>query len=266
MSRFRDGAGDPGATGVPAWLGQAVQAGVRAGLALQRFLVPPVCRLCAQRLEPGSADEAAMCCAGCRAALPWNRVACPRCARPLASPVAHECPRCLRQAPPQDLTVAAFRYEEPVAGLIHAVKYHARLEDAAWLSAALLECLQARVAAGHPLPEVLIPVPLHSGRLRRRGYNQALELARPLARGLGLRLLPHAAVRTRATPDQIGQKAAQRRRNVRGAFALKADLRGRRVALLDDVMTTGSTLAELTRACRRAGAVSVELWVVARAG
>jgi ComF family protein len=122
----------------------------------------------------------------------------------------------------------------------------------------------ARRAA--PLPELLIPVPLHVQRLRQRGYNQALELGRPIARRLSLRLEPSAVSRTVATGEQTRLDAASRRRNVRGAFAAEGALvRGRHVALLDDVITTGATVSELARTLRAAGAARIEAWAVARA-
>jgi ComF family protein len=107
-------------------------------------------------------------------------------------------------------------------------------------------------------------VPLHPRRLVARGYNQALELARRIARRMQIELAPHAAKRIRLTEDQIGKSAAQRRRNVRGAFAVTQSLDGQHVALLDDVMTTGATLGELARMCRKAGAARVEVWAAAR--
>ena len=124
----------------------------------------------------------------------------------------------------------------------------------------MAEHLQAR----ETLPECLIPVPLHRRRLWRRGYNQALELGRTIAEHCELQLLPTAARRVRATADQIGMTASQRRRNVRNAFSVELDLSGRHVALIDDVMTTGATLDALAQACKRAGAVRVEAWCAAR--
>jgi ComF family protein len=112
---------------------------------------------------------------------------------------------------------------------------------------------------------LLIAVPLHQRRLRERGYNQALELARAMKQILDLPIGSGIAVRVRATPDQIGQSAAQRRSNLKGAFEIRGSLEGRHVALIDDVMTTGATLAELASACRAAGAARVEAWAIARA-
>lgn len=114
------------------------------------------------------------------------------------------------------------------------------------------------------LPELLVPVPLHRRRQAERGYNQALEIARPVAWRLGLALAPTACRRIRATVEQTGLTAAARRRNLRGAFVAGAICAGRSVAVLDDVVTTGSTAAAVAAAVRRAGATQVEVWAAAR--
>jgi ComF family protein len=115
-----------------------------------------------------------------------------------------------------------------------------------------------------PSSDLLLAMPLHPKRLAERGYNQAAEIARRLAPRLGVPWRPDGLRRLRDTPPQAGLKLLARRRNLRGAFACDLDLSGRRVALLDDVMTSGSSLGELARCVKRAGAVEVEAWVVAR--
>jgi ComF family protein len=206
-------------------------------------------------------------CAPCRQDLPWNRCACPLCAPPQeAGPDGHSghvCAACAQSPPPFDAGWSAFRYEAPIDRAVQALKYHAGFRNARWLG---LEMARA-LAQWPPLPQLLLPVPLHAQRLRLRGYNQALELTRTLGRELSIQVDPHAARRLRATVDQIGHSAAERRRNVKGAFAVKAaPIKGRHIALVDDVMTTGSTMAELARACRKAGAARIEVWTAARAG
>lgn len=215
-------------------------------------LLPSRCQFCA-------AANAGPVCAACRRELPWNRPACPGCALP--SPLGLPCPACRKRPRAFDAAFAAFRYETPsVQGLL-GLKYAARFREARWLAQAMAEALQQRAG---PLPALLIPVPLHRGRLFRRGYNQSLELARHLGRELGIAVDATAARRLRATPDQIGLSAAQRRRNLRGAFAVADRVAERHIALLDDVMTTGATLEELARACKAAGALRVEAWAIAR--
>ena len=198
-------------------------------------------------------------CAGCESALPWLMQACPGCSQPQEHDAL--CPRCVRKPPPFDSAWAAFRLAAPVQQGIHALKYHAGFVHAGLLGGLMAQRLAQRA---QPLPQLIIPVPLHRTRLMRRGYNQALELARTLTRTLDIRVNANAAVRLRATPDQIGQSAAQRRRNLKNAFAVETCLSGQHIALLDDVMTTGATLAELARAARRAGAEKIEAWALAR--
>lgn len=218
-------------------------------------LIPERCALC---LQPADAPV----CGACRAELPWNRIACPRCALPQQT-ASHLCADCAERAPPYDSGWSAFRYARPIDKAVLHLKYHAGFRSARWLGQEMAQMLARREQA---LPELLLPVPLHPRRLRRRGYNQALELARSIGRCLELEVDARCARRVRATADQIGQSAAQRRRNVKNAFAVDpARVRGRHLALIDDVMTTGSTVAELARACRKAGAARIEVWTAARA-
>ena len=142
------------------------------------------------------------------------------------------------------------------------LKYGAQFEQARVLGQLMAQQLSQRAAS---LPELLIPVPLPRSRLYMRGYNQAMELARVLRRGLGTQIDNRSARLLRAPLDQIGQSAAQRRRNLREAFIVERDLSGMHIALIDDVMTTGATLDALARAARKAGAARIEAWALARA-
>lgn len=223
------------------------------GRRLGDALLPPGCTLC------GHATAGALLCAPCTAGLPWNTPACPGCALPSAQPVL--CPACLNKPRAFDAAHAAFVLATPVQEGIHALKYQARFQQALLLGTAFASRLRTRAA---PLPTLLIPVPLHWRRQWWRGYNQSLELARVIGSELGITVETEAAKRLRATPDQIGQSAAQRHRNLKGAFAVSTRVAGQHVALLDDVMTTGATLEELARACMAAGAGRVEAWAVAR--
>lgn len=208
-------------------------------------------------------------CPGCLHDLPWNQHSCQSCALPLAADQSH-CSACLQQPPRQALTLAPLRYEFPVDHLVAGLKYHGHLAHAPLLGELLRQHLEKR---GHPTPDLLLPVPLHAKRLAERGYNQALEIARPLARHFRLPLETRLLERHKATLPQMQLDAQARARNPHGAFALNArrlqELRaetGRleRIAVIDDVMTTGATLAEITGLLQRAGIPHVELWVAAR--
>jgi ComF family protein len=165
--------------------------------------------------------------------------------------------------PPFASAWAPFRYCHPLDLLEARFKFRSDLAAGRALSSLLIERVRADAPA---LPDAIVPVPLHRARLRSRGYNQALELARPLAHALGIPIRHDLLLRTRATHAQSALDAKARRRNVRGAFALVDHaLLPAHVALFDDVMTTGATLREAALALRRAGVARVDVWVLARA-
>lgn len=222
---------------------------------LQRFVLPLRCLLCGA----AGADGIDLC-ADCAGELPRNRSCCMRCALPLATP-APLCGECLRHAPPWDAAWAPFRYGWPLDRLESRYKFGADLA-----AGRVLSTLWRREPCPVELPQLLLTVPLHRGRLRQRGYNQALELARPLERGLGVPLRHEVLQRARRTEAQTELDALGRRRNVRGAFALRADITlPAHVAIIDDVMTTGATVAECARVLKRAGVRRVDVWALARA-
>jgi ComF family protein len=222
------------------------------------LMFPPTCVLCG---APGCRGRDL--CAGCAADLPTNRDCCPRCALPLDRPLppGSVCGVCARRPPPYDRCIAALRYETPVPTLVGAAKFRGRLASARLLGELLADAVLVRALAP---PQVVVPVPLHPSRLAHRGYNQAVEIARAVGRELGLPLDTCCCARASATPPQTGLDEAARRRNVRGAFVVRGTLPWARVAILDDVVTTGSTVAELSRALRRAGAREIEVWAAAR--
>jgi ComF family protein len=224
---------------------------------LTRLLLPPRCLHC------GAAGEAGRdLCADCRGLLPHNACACPRCALPIPQP-APACGRCLKRAPPASQALAPFVYADPVDRWLPRFKFARDLAAGRVLADLMLE--DPRLPALINGIDAMVPLPLHRARLGERGYNQALELARPLARTLGLPLRPDWLQRIRATAPQTGLDARARRRNLRGAFVADAAMRGQRVLLIDDVITTGSSMLEASRACRRAGAVEIRVLAVARA-
>jgi len=223
------------------------------------FTPGTVCVLCAERGEAGLD-----LCRACRLDLPVIETACERCAIPL--PGARQrgalCGHCQTEPPPFERCLAPFAYQAPLTHLLQDLKFNRRLALARTLGRLMAEWLADR---GDGLPERLMPVPLHPARLRERGFNQSLELARPIARRLGLPLDIHACQRLRNTPPQAELSAKQRRGNIKGAFGVKGTLAGH-IAIIDDVMTTGSTVREMARTLRKAGAERVDVWLCARAG
>ncbi len=225
--------------------------------ALHYGLLPPICLLCG---TAGAGDRDL--CAGCGADLPRNPRACPGCALPLAAGFDGDCERCRARAYSFDRAFVPFRYRPPVDFLILGLKFNRRLSHARLLGELFAAALAER---GAPPPDCIIPVPLHPLRLRERGFNQALELARPSARRFHIPLLADGLRRVRHTTPQTQLDADRRHSNPRGAFAAGRPLPGRRVALMDDVVTTASTVAECARILRASGAADIEIWAIGRA-
>lgn len=182
---------------------------------------------------------------------------CPQCAIP--TPAGQICGRCLTRPPAFTHTIAAFSYAFPVNQLIPALKYRSHLSIAQVLGLSL-----AGAVATRPRPDVLIPMPLHPARLGQRGFNHATEIGRVVSRSLELTMDFACCKRVRDTPPQVALAYDQRRANVRGAFACNGDVRGKHIALIDDVMTTGTSLDELAKTLKKAGTDEIQIWVVAR--
>jgi ComF family protein len=218
---------------------------------LQRAL-PQACVLCA------APSGNALLCARCNDALPRIGIACPSCGLPSTRRAV--CGACLARPPPFAAAIAAWTYEFPIDQLLQALKYGNALALAEPLAGELAAAVRRRTDTR---ADAIVALPLAPARQRQRGFNQAHEIARRLAVSLRLPLLRGLA-RVRDSPPQATLAWSDRSRNVRGAFVGNASLRGRTVAIVDDVMTTGATLAAAAEAARRAGALAVEAWVVAR--
>lgn len=229
-------------------------------------MLPRHCLLCGQASAEGPL------CTGCREDLPRLSQACASCALPLppaaagVAPPVQCCGKCVVRPPPWDRAVAALRYEFPADRLVCRFKFGRDLCAGAALADELREALQG---VEGPQPDAIVPVPLHRSRFLARTFNQAELLARALGRALELPVQARLLLRRRRTNAQSGLDASARLRNVRGAFELRRrtarEAMPRHVALVDDVLTTGVTLAECTRTLKRGGARRVSVWVVARA-
>ncbi|MET0815324.1 MAG: ComF family protein [Pseudoxanthomonas sp.] len=218
-----------------------------------RSVFSPRCLLCGENGTYGRD-----LCRACTDALPWNSSACLRCALPLPAPGT--CGACLQRPPPLTQTHAVFVYGFPLDRLVPRFKFHNDLP-----AGRLMSELMVQGCRHLPRPEALVPVPLHATRLRQRGYDQALDLARPLANALQVPLLCDALARARATAPQSELDAGARQRNLRRAFDIRAGASlPEHVVLVDDVMTTGATLEAAARSLRRAGVARVDAWVCAR--
>ncbi|MEN9783606.1 MAG: hypothetical protein RJA24_949 [Pseudomonadota bacterium] len=223
---------------------------------LNKWLRTPGEIFAANCLLCGDRAAAQGLCEDCWSELPWLADPCCRiCAHPLATPDV--CGRCLADPPHFDHVVAATRYRFPVDGLIQSCKYGGRLATIRTLAGML-----ARHKPQHA--DLIVPMPLSAQRLRERGFNQALELARAVAQTVQLPVNAKICLKTRDTPPQTRLPWKERRKNIRGAFVVLGNVTGRHVVVIDDVLTTGATLNELARNLKRAGAASVTGWVVAR--
>lgn len=213
-------------------------------------LVAPSCLLCA------GASAGALLCAPCDADLP--RLAsehCDTCALPITS--GTRCGACLTHPPSYDHVCAPFTYAFPADALVQALKYRGMLAIAPLFGSAIASGLDER-------PDVILSMPLADARLRERGFNQAQEIARHVAKLSGIPLLPRACRKVRDTRPQAALPWNERAKNVRKAFVCDEDFTGQHVAVIDDVMTTGATLNELARNLKQAGAARVTGLIVAR--
>ncbi|MGZ8967474.1 MAG: phosphoribosyltransferase family protein [Gallionella sp.] len=210
------------------------------------------CVLCSAMSAEG------LCCKACAADLPYLRGnLCCQCALPISS--GKICGHCLAHPPIFTRSTAAFAYTFPVNKLIQQFKYGEQLALAHLLAQALLSGI-----ARDDLPDVIIAMPLHRNKLKQRAYNQALLIAQFLARELHIELLRHACERIVDTAPQSTLPFKQRGKNMRNAFVCHVDLSGKKVALVDDVLTSGASLNALARAVKKRGASEIQTWVVAR--
>jgi len=234
------------------------------------FLFPPRCLLCdsVHDLLPGVPF-----CEPCSGDLLHNMSACCLCAAPLeqvspaqVSPAQADevCAQCLGKAPAYDYIWSPFVYAQPLEWMILQLKFSARLSFVPLLSGLMAQ----QLPMGHyelSLPQAIIPMPLHPRRLKQRGFNQSLELVRPLAKLLGLLVDTSSCSRIRDTEHQTGKTARQRRVNIKGAFSFENKRNYQHVVIFDDVVTTGSSVSELSRVLKRAGVRRVDVWCLARA-
>ncbi|MGC3981211.1 MAG: ComF family protein [Steroidobacteraceae bacterium] len=225
--------------------------------AVRRWVLPSRCIACGL---PGDDWDL---CGACQAQLPVNVHACTRCGLPLSDTQSELiCGSCLKRPPAYQAAYCAYKYAYPIEHLIRKMKYAGALAHARVLGD-LLAC-HLRTQHCGAWPDCLIPVPLHRTRFQQRGYNQVVELGRFLAQSLEIEMRTDLVERIRHTPEQAGLSRKVRRKNLRRAFAATNVALPKHVALLDDVVTTGSTVNELAITLRKAGIESIEVWSLAR--
>ena len=225
-------------------------------LKMVQSLLPQRCLLC----DAGSGHKPL--CNDCLNDLPAaSKECCPLCALPTFN--AEICGNCLQHPPAFDATIAAFNFAFPMDALLRALKYRGELSVAEIAADGISNSLASR----HP-PDLLIPMPLHPQRLQERSFNQAVEIARRIAKSLHCHVSTGSIVRVRHGEPQASLPLNKRAKNVKGVFAVSEDarenLRGKRIAVIDDIMTSGASLNELAKTLKKNGATRVECWVAAR--
>ncbi|MCT4703445.1 DNA utilization protein GntX [Enterobacteriaceae bacterium H20N1] len=222
--------------------------------------IPGLCWLCRMPLACPTWGF----CSRCVSALPAPPPACPRCGLP-AAPGVSQCGRCLQEPPPWDRLIFVTDYRLPLNALVHRLKFTAATALAPALARLiLLKIIAAKRVGSVPKPEAIVSVPLHSRRAWRRGFNQSALLATPLAHWLQCEYQDAFVRRVRATATQHELSAKLRRGNLKGAFRVEFPAAGRHMVIVDDVVTTGSTVAEIARLLKKQGAATVQVWCLCR--
>jgi ComF family protein len=206
-------------------------------------------------------------CETCFKILPHNDCCCVRCSLPLAEEMAAAvlCGRCIKKAPAFDYAYSLFRYEDNIIPLVHQLKFSEKITYARTLGELLLLKLMAKLPDVTQRPDCLLPVPLHPARLRQRGFNQSIEIARVISSSLQIPIEYDAVIRQRKTTSQAGLDARQRQKNIRGAFHVVSAIKAEHILIIDDVMTTGSTVNELASVLKKNSIQRVGVLSVARA-
>ncbi len=224
------------------------------------WLLPYTCVLCHH-----TSNRYQDLCADCYKTLPWLQQHCLRCAIPLFT-TDQICGHCLQKTPPFDATHALFLYQPPITQLILELKFKQSLINAQILGELLTTQIQQNWYQTTPLPDVIVPVPLHPERLKERGYNQALEIARPISKLLKIPINTTTSQRIKATTPQTILSANERRQNIKNAFTVTRDLAHQHVAVIDDVITTGCTISEFCKTLKQSEVRTIDVWCCARAG
>ncbi len=224
-----------------------------------QIIYPNVCLQCG-----AEGENRIDLCQRCYQSLPWIKFYCQKCALPLTSSDAKICGACNKKNYYFDQTVAPFQFEGFIRDAVYQFKFKQKLNQGKLLARLFIRSIENRE---YTVPDIIIPVPLHKKRLRKRGYNQALEIARIISKKLNCDLSYKDIYRNRDTGVQMELPAKQRYKNVKNAFSLtksSIDFKNKHVCIIDDVMTTGNTVNEAAKCLKKAGAKKVDVWCIAR--
>lgn len=223
---------------------------------LLNLIAPTICILCLNKTH-----RTLPLCAECENDSPTSIFTCVQCGLPTLDQMIKKCGQCLKARPFFDRTIVLYQYEQPAKKLILDLKFHEKLIHACLLGKLMAEKISQDMDAR---PDLIIPVPLHKKRIRTRGFNQALELAKPIAKQLQIPIDYRSVVRHKHTEPQLSLPLNQRAKNIKKAFALQGELSAKHVAIVDDVMTTGATVNALSQLLKANGVHRVDVWCCAR--
>ncbi len=222
------------------------------------LLLPSSCLVCKQKLS-----HLSFLCGDCHAKLVFNKQVCEQCALPIES--GKKCGACLSSPPPFNITLAPFCYKPPLTTWITQLKFQQKLANAKILAEILALEIEKHYK-NQEMPSLIVPIPLHSQRLRQRGFNQAVEIAKPIAKKFNLPLIYDHFRRDKNTQAQSLLSAYARRANMAGAFKIDRSIAADHVAIVDDVMTTGQTVRVFSRLLQQSGIKKIDVWCCARVG
>jgi len=225
---------------------------------VQLNLFPQYCVLCLARIF-----NRLPVCQSCWQSLPWLEHACHKCGLPITN--AERCAQCYKSPPNFDRLYALWTHEEPMRCLVKDLKFNKRLDYAYLFGAALAKQLQEKYQSDFlKQPDWLVPVPLHAKRVRERGFNQSLLIAKTIGKKARIPVLYKSCIRRIHTEPQLNLPEKQRRRNILGAFEVVSDCSDKHIAIVDDVVTTGSTVGELAKQFKLRGARQVDVYCISR--
>jgi ComF family protein len=228
---------------------------------LEQLLFPYICCFCESYTVSGQD-----LCADCKRSLPWSSDRCFKCGLYLTAGIdSIDCARCRELPPKFDRLCALFDYQPPITKLVMGLKFGKKLAYGRVMGELLALEVESHWYQNRELPEVVIPVPLHIDRLRARGFNQALELLWPVHKQTEIPVVFDACVRVRKTTAQAQLDKTRRKRNLKSAFQIVKPIPFEHVAIMDDVVTTGSTVNALTQVLKEAGVTTVDIWCICRA-
>lgn len=229
------------------------------------FIFPRHCLLCGTKHHLLATNYL---CEGCHADFVVNNTPCGRCGIPMVVQQAHSeglvCGQCQKSPPVYERCWSPFIYAQPLEWVIQQLKFNDRLSFAPLLSELMIQNMPASMLKQRK-PDAIIPMPLHNKRLKQRGFNQSLLLAKPLASVVGVKIDSSSCLRCSNTEHQTGKSARQRKQNIKGAFKFDNHQNYRYLAIFDDVVTTGSSVSELGETLKKSGVDRVDVWSLARA-